>query len=57
MNKEKSQLKITTDGITSLYDFLDEMEIISLETEKGLKATFKVEFHQKTGESRKGEKK
>ena len=57
MKKNKNQLEITTDGITSLYEFLDDMEIISLETPEGFKITFKAEFHRKTGESCKGDKK
>ena len=52
----KDQLKIKTDGVTSLYEFLDEMELLSVESPKGHKATLKIEFHQKTGGSCKGDK-
>ena len=52
----KDELEIKKDGITSFYEFLDEMELLSVESPKGHKATLKIEFHQKTGESCEGDK-
>lgn len=53
---DKNQLKITTDGILSIYEFLDEFELLSYETPKGFKMIVKGEFYQKTGESNEGVK-